>query len=606
MSKSNWRWWVVPLLLLACWLGARSLNADTIWYDEYWSLYDSGGATGSPRTFTQIWDGVAARNPWHPPGYFAILSFWERLAGWTPFTGRAFSLLIGLMAIAWTYRIARDVASPMAGVGAAVTLGVSAFFIYHLHELRAYTLFAFFTALSLWSYLRLINTQTPVWVYATFLVGVLGLPYSHYLAALVVGAIGLYHLLFAPKNRIWWVITVLALVAVALYLPWFNVVLRAVRNVSNDPSRSFFAYNALSLTQELLTRFSNANIGLLTILGWFATRRLNRKTGLIWFVTLATFVLTVVFNEFVPFISDARYLMALWPLLAVVMGLGISNMAASHLRPQVVLVVWAAAGLWLVFVPTPTPGEWVTHLAWDRLAVQLRLYAHRGDSLIFFLPREVPNWIHQPIAGYYLRDVPVQINLLESLVDKTPDEFSEQSHEFIGDAGRVWVALAPQYAPSDLARAGLEGALAEHYAHCETTYATPEMRLDLYALTSNRVPRLSFDGDIILSLLEPIPATISGSLQVLTSWSQNIPAGTYSAGLHMDDANGNFVAQADFGLPPTSSGCHLSVIEGLPPGDYTLYALVYNAQSGERLSGVALDTGEMGDRLALGDFTIER
>jgi hypothetical protein len=288
------------------------------------------------------------------------------------------------------------------------------------------------------------------------------------------------------------------------------------------------------------------------------------------------------------------------------MGLGVNNMAASRLRPYIMLVVWAVAGLWLVFFPTPTPGEWVIYMAWDTLAEKLRPLAQPGDSLIFYLPREVPNWIHEPIADYYLRDAPVQINLLESLVDKTPDEFSEQSQEFIMDAPRVLVALAPQYAPSDLARAGLEDTLADHYAHCETLFAAPEMRLDLYALTANRSPRLSFGDDIILSLLEPIPATITGSLQVLTSWSQNIPDGIYSAGLHVDDANGNFVAQSDFGLPPPSFGCHLSVIEGLPAGRFTLYALVYNGQSGERLPGAALDTGEAGDRLPLGEFTVER
>lgn len=91
--------YLVPLLLLTTWLGARGLNADTLWYDEYWSLYDAGIEPHGDRTLAQIWEGVASRNPWHAPGYFMILSGWGRLAGGTPFAGRALSLLFGLLAL---------------------------------------------------------------------------------------------------------------------------------------------------------------------------------------------------------------------------------------------------------------------------------------------------------------------------------------------------------------------------------------------------------------------------------------------------------------------------------------------------------------------------
>ncbi len=38
------RFWLIALLLLTAALGARGLNADALWYDEYWSLYYAGGA----------------------------------------------------------------------------------------------------------------------------------------------------------------------------------------------------------------------------------------------------------------------------------------------------------------------------------------------------------------------------------------------------------------------------------------------------------------------------------------------------------------------------------------------------------------------------------
>jgi hypothetical protein len=301
--------------------------------------------------------------------------------------------------------------------------------------------------------------------------------------------------------------------------------------------------------------------------------------------------------------------MALWPLLAVVMGLGAAAMARSRLKPGIVLAIWTAGFFWLtvtVTPPEPSDANWVTVLRWDTLAEQVQPYAHAGDALVFYLPRYVPNWIHDPLARYYLHNVPVDIHLLESLTDKTPDEFTRHSREFTQDAARVWVAWSPQYAPSPLARTALEGVLAEQFLSCGVFSESPEMRLDLYVRASEEGPQFRFGDDIELTLLEPLPETVTGALEVVTGWSADIPAGQYSAGLHVDDAQGNFVAQADFGLPTSPPNCHLATIalDTLPTGQYTLYALVYSQQTGERLPATRLDSGEQGERLEIGEFSI--
>jgi hypothetical protein len=66
------------------------------------------------------------------------------------------------------------------------------------------------------------------------------------------------------------------------------------------------------------------------------------------------------------------------------------------------------------------------------------------------------------------------------------------------------------------------------------------------------------------------------------------------------------VAQADFGLPTSPPDCHLATIalDALPPGQYTLYALVYSQQTGERLPATRLDSGEQGERLEIGGFSV--
>jgi hypothetical protein len=79
-------------------------------------------------------------------------------------------------------------------------------------------------------------------------------------------------------------------------------------------------------------------------------------------------------------------------------------------------------------------------------------------------------------------------------------------------------------------------------------------------------------------------------------------------GLHLDDSDGQLVAQADFGLPQPGLNC-LSVelpVERLAAGTYTLRLTVYDWGTGERLPGSNDATGDQGDRLALGTVTISR
>jgi hypothetical protein len=93
-------------------------------------------------------------------------------------------------------------------------------------------------------------------------------------------------------------------------------------------------------------------------------------------------------------------------------------------------------------------------------------------------------------------------------------------------------------------------------------------------------------------------------------WSEageDVPPYTYSIGIHVENAEGTLVAQADYGLPPAPSACHIANIDtrDLEPGTYTVYVLVYAWENGERLPGRTAK-GEEGDRLRLGEFVIKR
>jgi uncharacterized membrane protein len=249
---------VLVVLLVVCWTGTRSLTFNTIWYDEWYSLYYAGAAPDyGPISIAQTIDRTLQYNEYNPPGYYVVLNLWGQVAGWTPFATRIFSVLMGVLAIASVYRLGCVMAGKRAGLGAAIGLGASAFFINQLTEVRMYTLFPLLVALTLLAYWQFTYRKPSRTNAVLFFLSLIGLLYTHYMALPLVMALGFYHVLIAPKNRQWWIVTVLAVVCGLLYLPWLSVAFSALSVVSGEGSRNFFADDALTLINNVLTQFTN-------------------------------------------------------------------------------------------------------------------------------------------------------------------------------------------------------------------------------------------------------------------------------------------------------------------------------------------------------------
>src|SRR5690348_16300656 len=97
---------MLAILLVVAWAGARNLTATTIWYDEWYSLYYAGAAPEyGPISIPQTVDRALQYNEYNPPGYYMALNLWGQVAGWTSFAARAFSVLMGVLAVAVVYRL---------------------------------------------------------------------------------------------------------------------------------------------------------------------------------------------------------------------------------------------------------------------------------------------------------------------------------------------------------------------------------------------------------------------------------------------------------------------------------------------------------------------
>ena len=302
------------VLLLTTGLGARGLNANPLWNDELNSLEHIGGYRShyvGGFDFLQTMYSVRDHDQVHAPGYFLLLGTWGSVAGWSPVALRYLSLLLGLIGVAFTYRLGRDTVSWRVGLFAALIMGTSGFFIYYTHELRMYSMNATVVIVALWSYHHVLTRRGTVRWYAwPLLTLAAAIPlYTHYFSGIVIGVLAGYHATFAFYRLVWqratrnvwrWLFMGTAIGLAGLsFLPWIRTAVSG-RGAAHGASKTLAetALNPVELVLALLERFGGG-WAILTALGlalaaWYAFK-LRRGSVFLWVAAAALLVGVVEF-----------------------------------------------------------------------------------------------------------------------------------------------------------------------------------------------------------------------------------------------------------------------------------------------------------------------
>ena len=411
---------VVPAVLLAAMLAGRQLNSWAFSPDESVTMITAGARDYGPLTPAEA---LQTENTWAPDqafGWVLVLNRWGALAGWSPVAMRAGAWLAGLLSLALVYRAGRSLLSHEAGAIAALLLASSTLFVSWMHVGRVYTLVTVFSSLALWGYWRLgVDTRRAGrrhW--AGLLLGGVGLLYTHYLAALILAAVGLFHLAFARKDRRWWrVLLLLALMALSA-LPQLTALLRAadIYAASGEP-----VVTAASMAVRILHALGNGLVSLpqaagpaLLLLMLVALLMLLRRQArgdyhagrYLGIVILVHIFLIFAINEVIGVMwyqDRVRYFLVLWPPLALLAGHGICRLWRSKARlAEWLLVAFVAVGVALilrsgVYFSYATYNQSFIHLADQALQREARpddlLLLDEGIDLnmfyegVFFTPR---------------------------------------------------------------------------------------------------------------------------------------------------------------------------------------------------------------------------
>lgn len=607
------RVWVflVPILIFGAAVAGRNLSADPIWHDEYFSLWIAGGLDGAP--LQSIWARAFA-DLVHPPLYYYLMALWGTVAGWSAFAGRYFSLLCGVLSIAWAARLAIDVRGRLAGVGAAALLAGSPFFVIYMHELRSYTLVALLTLSTVLVYRRVVRAHSRLGLQVAFMLNVLALFYVHYVGTFLLAALAMVHLLCAPKNRAWWrILWWMGLPALA-YLVWVVPVLRAYASGGKDEVSLYIETLSLwGLVWTILREFGAGNVALLATLMLLggATRELRR----LWLLLAGVLLITKGFDLLMPVLFNVRYVLFVWGFVAVLGGAGIAALGQRWRAAAVVLcVMWLALG-WGKSFDTPYrlgingPGAFA---AWDVSATALENRAEPNDTLVLHLPEHTRfSPYHAPIADYYLRylhGLTLNATGIESLRLQPDTDYLHEAFNRVPVTGRFWYARDLGQIPE---RYGVfERELATRYLWCGQFERNEKLWLDLYTAPPTAQTIVgSFDGQAIrIAPISDLARVRAGRVQVALVWwvADDVAPHTFSYGLHLTDANGALVSQVDSGLPAAGQSCeaHELDVSQLPTGRYTLRLLVYAWESGERLPAQAPTQETPTDALTLSVFEI--
>ncbi|MCU0512737.1 MAG: glycosyltransferase family 39 protein [Anaerolineae bacterium] len=600
---------LVALLLLLTVAAAPRLNADLLFVDEYWSIRNSGGAYYGPLSPVDIWRTMAEVDPGGMGVlYHWLLAGWFALVGTSEWTLRAFSLLAGLLAVAAVYRLGRAVYGGRAGLAAAILLGTGAFYIDYLHEGRAYTLLALLATLTTAAAWRIVSARRAPGPgpYVALAAGMAALAYTHYIALAMGAALGLY----LAGVGLWAYRTgglrdgrgrraaggLLALAAGGvLFLPWLEVTLGIIRRGAGETTRQATAMDAAGVLQMLLHTFSSAGGALLVLLLCFALPARGRHGGLLWAWLLVVLALILGVNALIPFMVHPRYLLVLFPALALLAGAGVAALARRGLPAGLLLLIVGGAGLYHTLQPGFIAGVFGQIYRAPKAGVDLAL-AHISrqvgpqDLTLFHIAEPGFEPFQFFVLDYLMHGRPGrydQFQRLNNSFARSDNAYLEDVRAALQEAPFVYTLIVPAVPLNNLG-AVTQYALEAFYADCGRLLERPDLVLTRYARPPQGPPLATFDAPEGLALSALAAPLLTGDTVAVTlGWQSDRLPPLYSVGLHVYDAAGQFVAQADAGLPerrPFACQTLTASLAGLPPGAYRLEIIVYNWQTGARLT----------------------
>jgi mannosyltransferase len=349
-------WLLAGIILVGALLRFTTLGVQSFWFDEAttWQIVSHGLG----HVFSQV-----PRTESTPPLYYVLLWLWSRVFGLSEAGLRSFSALCGTATIAVVWAIGRRLASPRAGLIAALLTATNPFLLWYSQEARAYSLLLAMSAVSLLALVRVLASPSPRRGLAWGVSCALALA-AHYYAAVVVVPEALWLAIVLRRRGL------LSLQRVALGLAPIIVVAGAQLPLmihQNDGRASYIAnsgslpYRVVQLFKQDLIGEGQPAKGLLTAICSVAvvlglallltrSRREERSSAVTPLVVgVGGILVAIVIAKIGTDYFNTRNLLPTWPALLVVVALGLGVSGAGRLGTLGTAMI-VAVGLFCIFI----------------------------------------------------------------------------------------------------------------------------------------------------------------------------------------------------------------------------------------------------------------
>ena len=192
--------YIVFLILVVALILRLLVINQSLWLDESIGAY-------AVKNFT--YKGILTHfiaSDFHPPLYYLTLKSWTVLFGYSEVALRFPSIIFGILTVYLTYLIAGKISdNKFFQMAALVLITTSPFHIYYSQEARMYSMAAFFAALSIYSFINLLdNTKASLAYWFIFSLSIVWLIFTDYMPIFLFPVFWTAALI-RRKNFNWWI-----------------------------------------------------------------------------------------------------------------------------------------------------------------------------------------------------------------------------------------------------------------------------------------------------------------------------------------------------------------------------------------------------------------
>lgn len=212
------KYFFILIILLGSALRLYHLGAESLWYDE----------VGSIDQATQNLSALFFNFQQDPPFYHLLLKYWIRIFGITEVAVRMLSCIFSIFSLYLAYKISYSLFNKRIALISTLLLALSPFHIFYSQEARYYILSFFLALLSVYIFLKLLNTNCKRYYYFISIINTLNL-YTNPLSLVIIIAESIILLRkYSVYKKLW---IGLQFISLSIFLFW---AVPALHNISMD------------------------------------------------------------------------------------------------------------------------------------------------------------------------------------------------------------------------------------------------------------------------------------------------------------------------------------------------------------------------------------